>query len=377
MKNSLNYILFGFLLVFSACKINQTSQNSSLTPTLKTILDQELSAEMPGILASIWMPNQKLAWNGAAGLEDISSKKMLNTNQQFRIASVTKTFVAAAILRLWEDKKLSLEDPVEKYISSEHAAILRKGTYDPAKITIRHLLQHSSGMFDHTHISTYMPAVFGNPSHQWTRTEQLEELVKGGKPVGAIGEKFSYSDTGYILLGEVLEKLTQKSLNRAIQDLLNFDKLGLKQSWFEGAEPQRSETRIHQYMDGMDTYQISPSVDYYGGGGLLSTTEDLASFFYQLFHHRVFKERSTLETMLSPVQYANKPRMDYRMGIFKIDVNGLEAYTHTGFWGTQVAYVPSLDAAIALNYSQFLKKTGGKAPALDKIVEALVKSQEK
>jgi D-alanyl-D-alanine carboxypeptidase len=166
-------------------------------------------------------------------------------------------------------------------------------------------------------------------------------------------------------------------LNKAIQDLLNFPKLGLKKTWFEGAEPQRSENRIHQYMDGMDTYQISPSVDYYGGGGLLSTSEDLARFFYNLFHHRIFKQKTTLDTMLSAVQYASKPRMDYRMGIFKMNVQDLEVYTHTGFWGTQVAYVPSLDASIALNYSQIWKAPGGMAPALAKILEVLINEQGK
>jgi D-alanyl-D-alanine carboxypeptidase len=377
MKNALSFILCTALLLSSSCKTQQISKSERLSPTFTSILGQELSAEMPGTLAAVWVPKQGIKWYGAAGLNEVSSQTHLAVNHQFRIASVTKTFVAAAILRLWEDQKLSLDDPIEKYISTEHAAILRRGAYDPAKITIRHLLHHSSGLFDHTHTSTYMPAVVGNPSHQWTRTEQLEELVKGGKPVGQIGEKFSYSDTGYILLGEVVEKLTQKTLNKAIQDLLNFPKLGLKKTWFEGAEPQRSENRIHQYMDGMDTYQISPSVDYYGGGGLLSTSEDLARFFYNLFHHRIFKQKTTLDTMLSAVQYASKPRMDYRMGIFKMNVQDLEVYTHTGFWGTQVAYVPSLDASIALNYSQIWKAPGGMAPALAKILEVLINEQGK
>ena len=66
------------------------------------------------------------------------------------MASVTKTFVASTILRLWEDKKLKLEDPIIKYISKEHCEILIKGGYAPEKITILHLLTHSSGMAEHT-----------------------------------------------------------------------------------------------------------------------------------------------------------------------------------------------------------------------------------
>ena len=99
-----------------------------------------------------------------------------------------------------------------------------KGGYAPEKITILHLLTHSSGMAEHTQTEKYK-IEYLKTNHIWTRTEQLLELTTQTKPVGKIGEQFSYSDSGYILLGEIIEKITQKSLGEAIEELLNFKKL--------------------------------------------------------------------------------------------------------------------------------------------------------
>jgi D-alanyl-D-alanine carboxypeptidase len=102
-------------------------------------------------------------------------------------------------------------------------------------------------------------------------------------------------------------------------------------------------------------------MDYFGGGGLLRTTEDLSAFFIALFKERVFKNPNTLEKMLEPVTYANPAPMDYQIGIYRIEINGVEAFTHSGFWGTQVVYFPEIDLAMATNYSQIWK---GRVPPI-------------
>ncbi|HSF53163.1 MAG TPA: serine hydrolase domain-containing protein [Algoriphagus sp.] len=342
------------LLFFFIGLSNLFAQKNPDTQVLQGILESQLNQDIPGILLHVQSGNNAVHWSGAAGVSDRESGEKLLPNQTFRIASVTKTFVAASILRLWEKGKLQLEDPISKYISAEHAGIL-KGDYDLDKISILQVLRHNAGFFDHTHAPVFFEKVLQPGGHQWTRTEQLKLCVDAGEPVGAPGEKFSYSDTGYIILGEIIENIHGKTLGEAIPDILDFQALGLENTAFEGLNPTVDQARIHQYFQGKDTYQFHPTMDYFGGGGLLSTTEDLSQFFLALFHGKVFKNSSTLEKMLQPVTYFETPMMDYRIGIYRIEINGIEAFAHAGFWGTQVIYLPSLDLAMATNYSQIWK----------------------
>ncbi|MBN7811212.1 beta-lactamase family protein [Algoriphagus sp. H41] len=314
------------------------------------ILDAEVSEKMPGILFTIESGDEKLSWSGAAGLDDISKKDSLSPSQTFRIASVTKTYVAASILRLMEKGVLKLDDPISKHISSEHAQILSQD-YDLDKITIRQILRHAAGFFDHTHAPEFFDIVLKTPTHEWTRTEQLRMCVEKGEPIGPPRAQFSYSDTGYVILGELIEKYTGKNLDGGIKELLGLERLGLDRTDFERIDPATDQLRIHQYFQGMDTYGFSPTMDYYGGGGFLSTTQELVDFFQALFQGKIFEHPETLQTMLEPVAYAEKAQMDYQMGMYRVQVNGLEVYCHSGFWGTQVVYIPSRDIYMAANYS--------------------------
>lgn len=338
-------------------------------------IDKEVNDNMPGILIHIESPGRNISWSGASGFSDRGNRTKLNPDESFRIASVTKTFVASTILRLWEENKIMLEDPVSKYISVTHSEILKKGGYDVDKITIRHLLTHSSGLYDHAQSEEFMKRIFEEPDHVWTRTEQISKATEWGRPVGEIGERFSYADTGYILLGEIIEKITGKAMNDAIREVLELKRLGLNNTWIEGFRSPKKEKRIHQYFNGIDTYNFNASLDLYGGGGFLSTSSDLAKYFQKLFNNQVYRHESTLDTMLAPVHYREKPRMDYRKGMYMISINGMDVYTHTGFWGTQVIYIPLMNTTIAVNYSQRWNERG-QAPVLDELITLLQKDSE-
>lgn len=314
------------------------------------VLRSELSATNPGMIFSAESGDEKFSWSGAAGINNLSLGDSLQVSQTFRIASVTKTYVAAAILRLMEKKVLRLEDPISKHISKIHAEILSQD-YDLEKITIQQILRHSAGFFDHTHADEFFDRVFTTPDHEWTRTSQLRMCVEKGEPVGLPGAQFSYSDTGYVILGELIETYTGKSLDGGIKELLGLENLGLERTDFEEFDPQTDQLRIHQYFQGKDTYEFSPTMDYYGGGGILSDTKGLIDFFQALFQGKIFENPETLNLMLEPVTYASMPKLDYQMGMFKVKVNGMDAYSHSGFWGTQVLYIPKIDLYMAANYS--------------------------
>ena len=356
------------VLVLFLCNGFKTA-SSKYDSTFRSIVGNELTTENVGILASIISSKNHIEWSGVSGYADKETKKELQPNGKFRIASVTKTYVAATILRLWEDKKLVLDDPITKYISKAYADTLVKGGYDPNRITIRHLLTHSSGLSEHTQ-SPKFENEFLKTRHVWTREEQVSDLIKYTKPVGLPGEQFGYSDTGYILLGDIIEKITKQSMGDAICEQLHFKMLGIKDTHMEAFDGDFTGARIHQYHNGFDTYNFHPSMDYYGGGGLLSTTADLSRFFHCLFNHKVFRHKSTLDTMLTPVRYNTKQALDYRMGIWRIEINGMTAYTHSGFWGTQVVHIPAINTTVAANYSQRWN-VKGPAPIIQKLVDAL------
>ncbi|MDX9694181.1 MAG: serine hydrolase domain-containing protein [Bacteroidales bacterium] len=371
MNLKLLYIGFAVVVLFTNFKSRNNNQSEN-TISFQKELDEQVNENMPGISVSV-ITNDKnfyINWNGASGLSDVENGVKLLPDQTFRIASVTKTFVAATILRLWEDGKIKLEDPISKYISEEHVSILKTGSYNPEEITVYHLLTHSSGLSDHTQSLKY-EFDYLKLNHIWSRTEQLNDLVNYTKPVGKIGEKFSYSDTGYILLGEIIETITNKSLGEAIIEQLKLKKLGLSNIYMEDFKGDYSNKRIHQYIKNEDTYFINPSLDYYGGGGLLANSYDLSLFFQYLFEHKIFHNESTLSKMLSPVNYQSKQSLDYRVGIWETEINGMTAYTHTGFWGTQVIYIPEIKTSIAVNYSQKWK-TKNFAPIIPIIVEKIL-----
>jgi hypothetical protein len=160
-------------------------------------MDRLISDDMPGLLVSVYSKEHGIDWNGVSGVKSKDKKEPLRPEHTFRIASVTKTFVAATILRLWEQGKLDLDDSISKYISEEHDEILKEGGHTPSNITIAQLLTHSAGLADHTHTPRYSPEVLKS-NYVWTRTEQLQTLAEFTKPIGKPGEKYAYSDTGYI-----------------------------------------------------------------------------------------------------------------------------------------------------------------------------------
>src|SRR5205807_7846965 len=115
--------------------------------------------------------------------------------------------------------------------------------------------------------------------------------------------QYSYADTGYVILGEIVERTTGKPLPAAVSDLLKLKSLGIRSTYFESLEPPPPGAlpRAHQYLGAADIHDIDPSFDLYGGGGQVSTTADLSRFFKALFQGRVFDHPETLAAgLVSP-----------------------------------------------------------------------------
>lgn len=269
----------------------------------------------------------------------------LRGDEGFRIASITKTYVAATVLRLWEDGRIDLEAPITRWLPQAWAARLSADGYRPREITVRHLLSHTSGLADHAQSRQFLEMLERDPGHEWSRARDVARLVEWTDPVGKPGEKYAYSDTGYVLLGAIVEAITGQDLPDAVRDQLRLDALGLANTWWERYEPAEGRVRAHQVYEGTDTHGWNPTMDLFGGGGLVASTADVATFFDALLEGRVFAQPRTLERMRSS---AGLPEgSPYRLGLLAYDFEGTPAIGHSGFWGTLVAHEPASGRTIA------------------------------
>ena len=282
----------------------------------------------------------------AHGFADESTQKKLTVDTPFRIASNTKTFLAAAFLRLWEQDALSLDDDITQYLSANYQQILLELGYDLNTITLRHLLSHSSGLFDHAN-EAYLEDVMKDPSHKWTREEQIARYAQQGFPIIPAGKRFIYSDTGYILLGDILSQFMRKDMATAVRELLHFQDLDLPQTWWEGLErqPNRPKVRARQFTGEHEGTHIDASMDAFGGGGLVMTTLELAKFTADLFEDRVYLHPSTLKEM--KWQGSHTGAANYRLGLMAEETGIGTLYYHLGYWGSVAYYLPEKQIAIA------------------------------
>lgn len=340
---------------------------------LGNALEADLATDpaIPGEAVAVRAPG--LDVTEAAGLADTAGAVPLRPETPFRIASVTKTFVAAAVLRLVEQRRVRLDAPISRYLSPESLALLRGGGYRPREITVRQLLRHTSGLFDYASTEAYDEINVSDPGHRWTPEEQLRFAMDHGRPVGKPGERYAYSDTGYVLLGEIIERATGQSLPAAVRRLIGFRRLGLDHTWWETLEPAPAgePPRAHQYYgDEFDNIGLDASHDLYGGGGLVSTVGDLTRFYRALFHVRIFDHRRTLRRMLEVPRVGRAAGAG--MGIFRVVVDGERCYGHPGYWGTETIHCPRLDVTFARTINQADDSDFDSAP-LERVVADLAR----
>jgi D-alanyl-D-alanine carboxypeptidase len=347
-----------------AAPTTSAQEAGPLEARLQDLLDDAVaSGATPGVMMRVEAPALGVSYSGAEGVSEIATGTPLTPRNPVRIASNTKTFLAAATLRLWEEGRLGLDDPVARYLPEPVAEMLTADGYDLEAMTVRHLLTHTSGLYDYADRDRFVQAILEDPYHRWTPEEQIGLAVAWGDPYGAPGAVYRYSDTGYVVLGLVLESAYGKPLAEILRELLPLDRLGLRDTWLETLEdpPPGAAERAHQYLGERDTYDWDPSLDLYGGGGLVSTADDMATFLRALFSGGVYRDAATADTMLTTVSGAG-PGPDlsgapmvpgrYRMGIEVREQEGLTLYMHTGFWGTLAAYLPEPDVAISIAVTQ-------------------------
>ena len=252
----------------------------------------KIHSDAVGVLLHIESPENKMSWTTAVGYSDIKNEEVLQKHQPVLIASNTKPYVAAAILRLVELNRISLQSSIGKLLKKKIWKKFRKDGYETDKIPLTHLLSHTSGIRDYVD-DEYFGFVKQNPNYQWKKNEQIQRSLEIGEPLFPAGTDFKYGDINYLLLTEIIEKQTKKPFHLAMKELLKFEELDLSQTWFKNLEPYPKNTLpfAHQYADkyNWDSYDLDPSWDLYGGGGIATTSKEAALFMQYLFKERSLK----------------------------------------------------------------------------------------
>jgi len=338
MARFVSFVLFLLLPVLAVAE-------PALEADLQSVVDCYLAENpmAPGVSTHVICPGLNLDHSFAAGIDNRGSDVPLTGVHTFRIASNTKTYVAAALLRLVEQDRLKLDDSLGQHLSAERRALLVGDGYDLEAITIAQVLSHTAGLAEHPADPRFAEMIYADPQREWTADEQVRLMVEWLDPVGPPGGRYLYSDTGYVLLGGIIEGLTGHPLGVAVHELLNYERLGLDATWWEYSEqvPVGAGPRAHQYIGEHDILDWNLSLDLFGGGGLVTDAPDLAVFMRLLLQGVVLRDDATLASMIGG---GTAP---YRLGLMSMELGGYVVFGHQGFWNTFAFHVPALDLTVS------------------------------
>ncbi|MEN9644195.1 MAG: hypothetical protein RL238_864 [Actinomycetota bacterium] len=326
--------------------------------------------EVPGICVSVHLPDGTMV-DVARGTADPATGEPLTAQHAARIASCTKTFVACTVLQLAGRGLVDLDQPAIELLPDDVAELFAR--FEHGRVaTVRQLLQHRSGLVDHSTFPEFNTSI----RDQWTPQRQLAIAVD--KP--ALFEPdtaFSYSDSGYVLLGQMIEHLTGQALGPAVRHELALDPVAFPSIFWEVMEPMPAGLeRIHQIHFDDDTYDWNPSLDLFGGGGIVATMPDLARWWTELFAGRVHPH---LAQQLADPRPTEGPdgvpwpsHDDVGLGLFRRTVAGHDVWAHGGYWGLQTLHVPALGTSAAMVITHRATSVPSPGVLADQVVGALV-----
>jgi D-alanyl-D-alanine carboxypeptidase len=269
-------------------------------------------------------------WSGAAGVASVAPASALTEQHRLRAGSMLKTAVAIAVLQLVEQSRLSMSSTLDQLVP---ASIARQVPYAQS-ITLSMLLNHTSGIPD-SHTGDFDSLVSANPKRVWTVTDYLARA--NSQPRTATpGAVWSYSNTNYILLGEVLAHATGQPWRQVLTERV-FKRAGLKRSELPAVGELRciACARGYDLLDSqlVDMTEVDPSMaDAAGGGAWITTTSDLVDLLRALFAGRLFDRPTTLAQMLThtAAPVPEQLQTGYGLGITRFEVDGQVFLGHLG-----------------------------------------------
>lgn len=276
--------------------------------------------------------NSEAVYSKIKGYSDIENTVLATDSSKFRIGSVTKQFTAISILMLQEEGKLSTKDPIQNYLPSF-----------PVKskpILIEHLLTHTSGLKEVTETEVFFEQLMKNGCKPDTLVNFFKDYPLEFNP----GTEFKYCNSGYHLLGMIIEKVSKMSYGDFIQKNI-FSPAKMVNSQIDDNSTLISN-RVSGYESKHNEIQNATYIDMsipYSAGNIISTTADLNKWYENLFEYK-FVSKITLEKAHSKYQLTDSTYINYGYGWFIDTLQGEKVISHEGGINgflSSVWYVPS------------------------------------
>ena len=321
----------------------------SLQDGIQSHLSKLTETQSPG-MAVLVARDGKIIYQGGFGLADLEKKTPVSAETKFRIGSVSKQFTAAAILRLAEEDKLAVTDPLDKFFPGF-----------PKGVTLHHLLTHTSGI----HSYTDKPDFLGKVSQPLAPADLIDS-IRNDPPDFAPGKGFHYNNSGYFLLGEIVAKVSGKSFATYLQDTF-FGPLGMKDSGiYQNSAPPAGVAAGYSIANEKPAPALDWDMSWAGGAGALySTVGDLFLWNEALFGGKLLKAAS-FKAMTTPVKLPDGvDGMNYGYGLVMEEVNRLPAITHGGGlngWSSDLLRLPDQHCTVVA-LANALPPTSGFEPS--------------
>ncbi|MBL7492228.1 beta-lactamase family protein [Frankia sp. AgB1.9] len=324
-----------------------------IDPELRTLLDGVIAAGVPGALVRV--RDHGRVRQAAAGVADLATGTPLRPQARVRVGSVTKTFVAAVVLQLVGEGRLALDRPVGRWLPG----LLRDGD----TITVRQLLNHTSGLFDYTADPALLAGVVQNRVFAPTELVALAETHPRSFPPGTAWE---YSNTNYIVAGLLIQAVTRHPLGEELQRRI-FRPLGLADTSFPATTGNLPGYHAHGYVPPdlvptaggrpFDVTGFSPS-HAWAAGALVSSARDLSRFYQSLLGGELLSAPLLAQLRTTVAESPTEPDFRYGLGIERVQDRCGVNWGHSGaifgyqtmaFWnedtGRTVVMASTLDPA--------------------------------
>ncbi|MFF0157667.1 serine hydrolase domain-containing protein [Streptomyces sp. NPDC005263] len=314
---------------------------------------------VPGV--TVTARDRRGGWSATAGVGDLRTGEPRSPRDHYRVGSITKTFVATVLLQLEAQGRLSLDDTVDRWLPG----LVRGNGHDGRAITVRQLLNHTSGVFsygdDRAFQETYM-LKDGFLKHRYDRNtpQDLIAIAMSHPPRFAPGTSWSYSNTNYALAALVIEKVTGHPYGTEIHRRV-IAPLGLKGTQVPGTRPtlpepsSRAYSKLAKTTTGptYDVTELNPALAF-GSGDIVSTSADLGRFYSALLQGRLLPP-AQLKEMKTTVPETTIPDVQYGLGLGDVTLScGVHVWGHSGdIHGSSSMAVTTADGrhTLAVNFN--------------------------
>ncbi|RYE54083.1 MAG: class A beta-lactamase-related serine hydrolase [Sphingobacteriales bacterium] len=350
-------IIISLAFFFSICSYGQETASPvkqgniySHGAQLQEVMDRFTVKDLPGISVAVYSAEEGW-WTGSSGYSRTETKSKMTENNLQYIQSVSKTFMAVAILKLHEQGRIRLEEPMTKYLPGKYRSWIKNAD----RITVKMLLSHTSGIAEYVTDPEYIRTVLLTPLKVAVMSDVLQ-CLENEAPQFEPGERYLYTNTNFTLLALMADFITGDHASYITANI--FKPLGLKNTYYRNDKIYLNNPRlVDSYWDLLNSgrpanvtpMQKANVAALIGDDGIICTPSDAVKFLAGLMEGRLLKD-SSLALMKQWVRNS-EGREVYGLGLIRFEFNGLVGYGHGGGGigsGCALIYVPSKNTYVFL-----------------------------